>query len=120
MPHIKDIYQPELLELGELVKPGARKEGVVTNIVLGKLTEFIDQSHIDKWPEDKRNDLYLNITCEYDGGTQKSVLISKPKGFTVNPRSKLAKWKKMYGDWPQIGQKVYLLADGDGYFQFHL
>ena len=120
-PHIHELYQPELLELGTLPKPGDRKEAVITSIECDKLKNFLTKEVLEKsWPTESWDRTYLQITCQYDGGVDKSILMGKPKGTSVSPRSKLAKWKKAYGDWPTVGQKVYLLADGNGYYQFHL
>ena len=100
-------------------KPGEMVKGIVVNIDKGELKDFINEERLTKWNKEPEAPV-INVEVEYmyrDNVYKKNKIISLPGNKKINKKSKLYKWKKKFGNYPYISQEVYLIADGDGFFQ---
>jgi len=109
----------------EKIPPGTRVDGVVINIRKGLIKDLLPDGVADKWDNADSEAIEVEVEYEYKGRNYtKRKLMSLPQSFLqnkeVSKKANISKWKKSYGDYPKIGQKVFLIADGDGYFQFML
>ena len=102
-------------EYGE-VKEGDREDTLVKEILEGKAKEFFGDKYFEgiKKAEDRlkaMESLAVKIVCE--NGADLSIMLPYNKIF--GPKSKFTLWKKTYGSYPAIGQKVSTKVDSKGY-----
>ena len=114
-------YKAEDVKVLEKPPSGTRIQAQVVLIETGVLKDFIPFETLLKWKEQKPEKPVINVTSQLDNGDKRSIVLSLPTdGKSAHHLSKLAKWVKSYGGAPSVGQKVYLIADGQGYYQYHI
>ncbi len=114
------VYEPQKLEVVQ-AKAGDRVDGVVTQIQEGTLKDFLSPDQLEKWTNCKPEDPAICVVVSLaDGKGEKSQLFRLPTDNVVSPRSNLAKWKKSYGEFPTVEQKVFLLYNTEGFLNFVL
>lgn len=114
-----ETYNPEDYEI---VKPGTKRDLIVTGIDRGELKDFIEKEHLDKFKSDPSSP-YLKVHLEVadKSGAKDDMLISLPTDpRAVSPASNFGKWRLAFGAFPFVGQQVYQFANAEGYFQFKL
>lgn len=116
------MYEPEQLKEKTMPKAGTQIAATVSKIEEGTLKEFVPEDKLQKFENSSPEDRVLRVTAQSGeaGEIERNVLIMLPKDNEVHPKSKMAQWKKKYGDYPKEGQEVYLIADADGYYQFNV
>lgn len=105
----------------EAKKPvvGERIDAVITTIEEATLAEFIPAEAAKKWENFDGKIKAIKITAmTSDNRTFHKVLTLPADPKNVNAKSNFARWKKVYADWPHPEQKVFLLADDNGFFNF--
>jgi len=103
-------------------KTGDKADGVVIAIKRGKVKELLPEELLEKWKSDHEAEA-IEVEVEYawqNNTYTKRKILTLPNGDIISRKSNLYKWKKAFGDYPRIGQKIYLIADGEGYFQIKL
>lgn len=106
----------------EPAKPGDKVEAVVVDILKGKLGEFLNPEQLEKWRGDPSQPC---IQVVVEGKAQgyvvrESRILTLPQDKKIRKNSNLYKWKKLFGDYPSVGQRVFLIADSEGYFRLTL
>lgn len=114
-------YRPEEIKVVEKPQSGSRINGKVVLVEQGMLKDFIPFETLLKWKEEKPEKRVIKVTSQLETGISKDIVITLPEdGKNAHHLSKMAKWVKSYGSAPAEGQNVYLIADGQGYYQYHL
>ena len=103
----------------ETPPPGTVVKGVVVNVESGTLKSFLDPNALQKWANCLPEDPALSIQVSVGGGVHTEI-IALPKDKIIRGKSKLAKWKKLYGAYPDTGQQVNLVYDAKGYLSLQL
>jgi hypothetical protein len=112
------MYNPDALRKGELPKAGDKIAATVKNCFEGKLSQFISEEHLKKWPNAEPGQLALKVVVTLANGIELSKVLGLPSTNEVHPKSNLQKWADMYGDYPREGQEIYLIADAQGMYLF--
>lgn len=112
-------YNPEALKAQVQPKEGDRVSGRITKIEKGVIIDFVKPEVAALWKDTEPDDFAIQVTVEASNGSfLKRRVFKYPADNMVSPRSNLAKWKKIYGQYPFEGQLVELVADDEGYYQF--
>lgn len=118
------VYEPEKYSIGKTAQTGTKIEAVVIKIDEGRQRDFVDPEVMKKWKNPNPDQKCINVTAEGKSDEQKiqvSKTIAIPEGTnTVNQKSVMAKWIVNYGGAPKVGQKVELVVNADGYFNFRI
>ena len=77
----------------------------------GKRKDFRSDEWFNQWGHDKKEDDVIEVKT--DNGTE--AIITMPKSGIVTPRMNLAKFKKKYGKWPEVGMEVTTIVNDKGY-----
>ena len=110
-------YNPEELKEVKKPKPGERVDGKVSEVKEGIIRDLVDSEFHDKWKE-SLDDAAIQVVCEASNGENVRSMIVLPKdGQKVHFRSKLANWKEAFGDYPTVGQDVYLNYNSEGWLR---
>ena len=106
----------------EPAKPGDKADAVVIDIRKGNLGEFLSPEALEKWRgEPTQPCIQVVVEGEAQGfKVRESRLLTLPVDKKIRRNSNLYKWKKLFGGYPFIGQKVFLIADSEGYFKLTL
>lgn len=112
-------YVEKKLEPREKVNEGTVKDDEIISVeegTLGKLIKNWDAYVAGSQGEPDPNQAAIEV---------KSVLgarmtISLPKTKEYHPKSNFGKWAKRYKSPPQVGQKVKVIANENGFFNFLL
>lgn len=110
-------YNPDVLQTKQLPKAGDRVDAEITEINSGKIGDFVDKDVLEKWRNADAESPAVEIVAKAEGFSRRKAM-NMPADGQVHPQSNLAKWKKHYGDYPRVGQKIYLIADEEGFYQF--
>lgn len=110
-------YNPEELQTQITPKAGNRVKAHVTSIQQGTLGDFIPPELLKSWDGSQPDDPAIEVTIHTVDGYQKRRVLKYPTNNMVSPKSNLAKWKKVYGGYPHIGQEIELVADEEGFYQ---
>lgn len=106
-------YNPEEFKT---VQAGDRIDGEVTEIQDGMLSDFLTPEQLKKWQHSDPRDPSIQVTVTFGNGYVRKKLMSLPQGNLVSPGSSIGKWNKKYGAYPYVGQKVYAIADAEGFY----
>lgn len=112
------LYDPNALVERPMPKVGDRMEATITDIKSDKLGNLIPPEILVKWESGDANAPAIEIVAECSDGAIRRRTIQLPVDNQVHPNSNLAKWRNSYGSFPSVGQKVFLLADTKGFYQF--
>lgn len=111
-------YDAAALRERPMPKVGQRIEAEITDIKSGKLGELIPAEVLAKWENGDAEAPAIEVVAQCTDGSIRRRTVQVPTDNQVHPNSNLAKWRNAYGDFPHVGQKVYLTADLKGFFQF--
>ena len=104
------------------VKAGEKAETKVTEVNEGKQEDFRSDKYFDNIEgspnEIKKIKESAAIQIVTDNGAE--LVINLPANNRISPKSKLAMYKKTYGDFPKAGQKVQTKTDDNGFFRIVL
>lgn len=114
------IYDPNAMTEKPLPKVGDKVEGSVTDIKSGRLGDLIPADVLAKWENADPEAPAIEIVAQLDDGSIRRRTVQIPSDDKVHPQSNLAKWRKAYGAYPSVGQRIYLLADAQGFYQFQV
>ena len=114
------IYDSAALTERPMPKVGQRIDAEVTDIKSGRLGDLIPADILAKWENGDADANAIEVVAQCDDGSMRKRTIQVPADDQVHPKSNLAKWRNAYGDFPHVGQKVYLTADAKGFFQFQV
>ena len=109
----KEYQEKEIPPAGTVVK------GVLVVVESGLLKSYLDPNALQKWANCSPDDPALSVQISTESGVHTEV-IALPKDKIIHGRSKLGKWKKLYGSYPEPGQQVNLVYDAKGYLQLQL
>lgn len=121
------VYDYTKIEKQPTPEEGDRVGAKIVDIESGVLRDFVRPEYLPSWAEDKNDaasvevageKTAIRITAKTKSGITKRRIFHYPPNMMVSPRSNLAKWRKVYGEYPHIGQEVELVADKDGYYDF--
>lgn len=113
------MYDPKKYKDKKLPRAGDRIDAVVTDIRSGKLSDFVTAEILSTWKCDPKANA-IEVSAKLDDGYVRKRTIIVPSDDQVHPKSNIAKWKKTYGKYPEVDQKIFLVADDEGYYQFPL
>jgi hypothetical protein len=113
-------YNPKEFVEKQLPKAGTRIDATVKEVSHGTIGDFIAPDVLVKWDNADPNGEAIEVHAETSDGLIRKVVITLPADKSVHPRSKLAQWKKAYGEYPHEGQDVYLITDAEGFAQFQV
>jgi hypothetical protein len=116
----KMTYEPDKFVERKSARSGERVDAVVVDIKSGKLSDFISIDTLKTWKNADPNAAAIEIIAETKDGLKRKRTVPTPKDNSIHPKSNLAAWRKIYGDYPKVNQKIFLVADVDGWFQFAL
>jgi hypothetical protein len=112
-------YNKENIEEVETPVPGTKIEAVVLDIQSGLLRDFLTPEGLVNWKGCNGAEKAINVTCvNHTEGFKRSKVLRFPEDGKAHPSSGFGIWKNVYGDYPHTQQKVYLIADAKGYYQF--
>lgn len=111
-------YNPEEFKEKKVPKAGDRINAKVTEVKSGKLGDFVEKDALANWKNADPESPAIEIIATTEEGHERKRTIPVPADGEVHPQSNLAKWKKSYGAYPSEGQEIFLIADGDGWYQF--
>lgn len=114
------MYDPNALSERPMPEAGDKIKAEVTDIKPGKLGELISADVLAKWDNADPEAPAIEIVAQCEDGSIRRRTIQVPVDDRVHPSSNLAKWKNAYGAYPSVGQRVYLLADAKGFYQFQV
>jgi len=116
------MYEPKnAREVRMGLEPGLVTEAVVVQVEKGKVSDFV--KNFDKWKGDVSQtaiNVWFNASVEGKVITHKRMFTYNvgSDGVTeYNVNSNLARYKKKYGKLPDMGDKVYLQANSDGFLE---
>ena len=113
-------YDPDVLQARVLPKIGERINGTVSAIETGKIADLIGHEALQEWRNIKADDPAIRVAVKLSDGTTMRKTMTMPPENQVHPKSNMAKWKKIYGGYPRVGQEVFLIANEEGYYEFVL
>ena len=98
------------------VKAGLKTETQVKEITEGTQEQFRTANYFDSFQDKTKIEVAkkqkaIKVLCE-NGATK---VISLPMDKVVRPKSELFLWKKTYGEYPKVGQKVTSKIDENGF-----
>lgn len=94
----------------ERPKPGDRATATIAAVA-----ELIDNEVLAMASHTSRMDAYV-ITGKVGEWTGKVVRITKPPSRCIFSDNELARFKRRYGEWPEVEMKVGVAADESGYW----
>lgn len=107
------------MEEGKGAEPGTRLDADITQIEEAVLGAFIDAEVAKTWKDWNPAQPAIRVTATTkDARTFRQTLSLPSDPKQVHVKSKLSKWKKAYGAFPNKGQRVYLISNSDGFFRF--
>lgn len=99
------------------VKAGERSETKVSEVIEGTQEEFRTPKYFENVEgsneeiEKLKKAPAINVVTENGA----SLVINLPATKIISPKSNLGLWKKTYGDFPSVGQKVTAKTDDNGF-----
>jgi hypothetical protein len=113
-----DMYNPNEFVEKKVLKPGTTITAKVTDIKKGVLSDFMAAEVLAKWENTTPDAACIEVTATTADGFSRKKILPLPLTNEIHPKSNLAKWKKLFGAYPEEHQEIYLIADGEGYYQF--
>lgn len=111
-------YNPDGLKNKPLPVEGERIGAEVIELKQGILSEFIKPEVLAKWKDAKADSTAIQVIVKADNGYLRSKVMTYPQDGMIHNKSNLASWRKAYGDYPRLGQKIQLEADRSGMWNF--
>lgn len=111
-------YNPDGLKNKPLPVEGERQSAEVVEIKQGVISDFIKPETLAKWKDVKPDTTAIQIIVKADNGFLRSKVMTYPVDGAIHNKSNLASWRKAYGDYPRLGQKIQLEADRSGLWNF--
>lgn len=118
MSEQRNLYKPEEYKEKETVKEGTKQKAKVVSIEEGFIGQFIEEEVLSKWKGVDPQSPAIEVTVKADDGSQRKRVMPIPQDGYYHKNSNIAKWKRIYGGWPAIGQEVELIADNNGFWNF--
>jgi hypothetical protein len=104
---------------GKGAEPGTKLDAEVTLVEEAVLGAFVDAEIGKTWKDFNPAQPAIRITATATDGRKFMQTISLPADpKSVHVKSKMAKWRKAYGEFPHKSQKVYLISNSDGFFRY--
>jgi hypothetical protein len=97
-------------EIAKPLQPGVKGEATITSIKEKKAVEVFRTKARE--PEQVLFVIYGNV----NGWEGRIGTINKPASRQISPRSRLAKFKQRYKQFPRIGMKIQVEANAAGYW----
>ena len=100
-------------------------EGEIKNIKPGKVKEFVKAEAQKNWQGDLDGDaIDMTIEITHQGRaslTKQMFTYTDNNGVTeYNPKSNMGKYKKKYGKMPEVGDKIKLMTNAEGFAKIKL
>ena len=114
------------------VKAGEKADTKVTEVNEGKQSDFRTDKYFEMWFSIYITQKNIEGSAEEIEKIKKSaaiqirtensaeLVVNLPNNNKISPKSKLAMYKKTYGDFPKVGQKVSTKTDDNGFFRIVL
>lgn len=125
-----EAYDSKNFKVGKTIKPGDKIDAKVVLVTIDELQKLIKPESLPKWkttlPTERMIKVVAQATMKTGKVIDRETIFNHPKEkdldgkWLVNPKSPLARWAESYGGLPVEGQEVYLLADGQGFYQFNI
>ena len=116
----KMTYEPDKFQEKKTARSGERVEAVVVEIKAGKMKDLVSSDVLKTWKNADPESSAIEVTAQTSDGMIRKRVIGTPKDNYVHPKSNMTTWRKVYGEYPFEKQKIFLVADADGWFQFAL
>lgn len=110
------VYEQKKMKEKPVPKAGTQATGDVTLINSGKFKDFVDEKILETWENAEPEGTAIQIIISTADGFEFETTMSYNEDYNVHPTSKMAKWKKAFGEYPFEKQKVFLVADGKGFW----
>lgn len=106
----------------EPARQGERADGVVVSVERGVLKDFVDKELLDKWFSSPSQEVIcVLVEGKFQGvSVRDRKILTLPSDKGIRKNSNLYKWKRLFGSYPFVGQKVFLVADAEGFFRLTL
>lgn len=111
-------YNPQGYSEKPMPMIGSKMKAEVTDIKQGRLGELISPEVLKGWRNSDPESPAIEIVALLEDGSIRRRTIVLPTETEVHPQSNLGKWRTIFGEYPSVGQKVYLVADVKGFYQF--
>lgn len=108
-------YNPDAYSVKDIPK---KMSAVVKDVKNGTLGELVTPTALAKWKNADESAPAIEIVAELSDGSLRRRVIQLPLENDIHPSSNLAQWKKIFGGYPKVGQKIELTADEKGFYQF--
>lgn len=99
------------------VKAGAKSDTAVSEVKEGKQADFRTDKYFDNIEGSKEEIEKIKassaVLVKTENGAE--MVINLPASKVISPKSKLGQWKRTYGDFPKVGQKVTSKVDENGF-----
>ena len=100
----------------EEMKEGTKEETTVTKMNEGIQEDFRTDKYWESFEDKSKIKEAKKQPClelETENGSR--MVMTLPSGKAIHPKSNLAKFKKTYGKYPEIGMKVTTKLDENGF-----
>lgn len=118
------MYNPGALSEAETAEKDTSSKGrmvetEVTQILEGRVRDFVrDFEKYKRGSKGKASmdDPAIRVITSFKA----ALMITLPKDNIVTQKSFLGRWKRTYGDYPKVGQKVKAICNNRGYYDIYL
>ena len=105
------------------MKAGEKADTKVSEVKEGKQKDFRSDKYFENIQDASAEQIEkikesAAIQVVTENGAE--LVINLPGNNRISPKSKLAMYKKTYGDFPKAGQKVQTKTDDNGFFRIVL
>jgi len=106
----------------EEVKAGEKAQTKVTEVNEGKQESFRTDKYFEniEGSAEEIKKIRDSSAIQVKTANGAELVINLPANNRISPKSKLAMYKKTYGDFPKVGQTVATKTDDNGFFRIIL
>lgn len=116
------MYNAKNVQIVKNLEPGILKEGIIIEIEDGKIKDFVKGDSLKKFRDPEHSCIQVTTETKYKGEPFRDMkLFTYKEGedslTQVQSNSNLGKYYSYYNKLPEVGDKVKLMTDGDGFFK---
>jgi len=107
------MYDYKILKEQEEVKDGLRQRAIVIEITEGERRDFVPLEVAKQWKDFKPEQSCIQIIAETkykDQNFRMYKTVTMPEKGMVHKKSSMAEWKKIYAEYPHVGQEVDVIS----------
>lgn len=109
-------YKPNEMQEKEVPAKGTTTTAKVEEINEGILRDFVSDEVLKGWEKANPETPTLQVIAMTPEGFPFKTTMTLPSGNEVHPASKMAMWRRLFGDYPDVEQEIKLVADGKGFW----